>query len=271
MPKQKLARFKLGKSIEYPKKNTILEQMVYDRFEKLFEEWNAKKGSREGIHVSAIIKSDGSFCYRQIILMQHFPHAPLPLHGRTLRIFRHGWAIHEKWQELFRAAGIAIETETTHYHKETGASFTPDAIVRMFKRRMLIEIKSMNNEAYNAMRSVHADAQIQANMYMHLEGIREAVILVENKDTQEFKLWVIEYEPERIRKYRKRLRVIGEWLSFYEAERKLPNRHVLCATEDTPKARNCPVRSACFAGKYEREKMRTEYVKQRELASVATE
>lgn len=262
----KLAKFKVGKSVERPKLNTPLEQMVWDRFDKLFEEWNTAKGSREGIHVSSIIKSDTDFCLRQIVLMQFFPHAPLPLHGKTLRIFRHGWAVHEKWQSLFQLVGIAEETEQTHFHKETGAMFTPDAIITIFKKRFLIEIKSMNTESYNSMKSVHEDARIQANMYMYLEGIRQAIILVENKDNQEYKLWVIEYEPRRIRKYVKRLEDAGVWLDLYKRERKLPNRHIRCALEDTPKARNCPVKDACFAGKFDREKMRKEYASQRKAA-----
>lgn len=263
----RLAKFKLGKSVERPKLNSPLESMIQERFEKLFEEWNAAKGSREGIHVSSIIKSDGDFCLRQIVLMQHFEHAPLPIHGRVLRIFANGWSSHQKWQALFELAKIAEEVETTHYHKETGASFTPDAIIRLFGKRFLVEIKTMNAEAYNSMKSVHQDARIQANMYMHLEGIRLAIILVENKDNQDFKLWVIEYEPALIRKFIKRLDDIKAWLILYQEERKLPARHIRCPSEDTPKARSCPVRAACFAGKFERERMRKAYKRSRRLAA----
>jgi len=262
----KSARFTVGKDIPKPKVNTALEQMVQERFSRLFEEWNTAKGSREGIHVSSIIKSDGDFCLRQIVLMQHFKHQPIPMHGRTLQIFAHGWAVHQKWQNLFEIAGIAEEVETTHYHKETGASFTPDGIINIFKKRFLVEIKSMNKESYDSMRSVHEDARIQANMYMYLEGIRQSIILVENKDNQEFKLWVIEYEPARIRKYVKRLDEIGAWLKLYRAERKLPGRHIRCPLSDTPKARNCPVRDACFAGKFERERMRQEYARNKKAS-----
>lgn len=269
MPIKPVKTFKVGKSVPVPKMNSPLEQMVSDKFDELFQNWNKAKGSREGIHVSSIIVADTSFCIRQIVLMQHFAHAPLPLHGIVLRIFAQGWAIHQKWQELFKFAGIAEETELTHYHKDTGASFTPDAIVTMFKRRFLIEIKSMNAEAYNSMRSVHKDALVQANMYMHLEGIRQAIILVENKDNQEFKLWVVEYDRALIKKYIKRLDDIGAWLALYKAERKLPARHLRCPTEDTPKARSCSVRAACFAGKFAREAMRREHRQARRLLAAA--
>lgn len=258
----KLGNFKLGKHVEHPKINTVLEQMVYDRFERLFEEWNAKKGNRAGIHVSSIIGSDEGFCLRQIILMQFFRHAPLPLHGRTLRIFRHGWAVHEKWQQLFVDAGIAEEVETTHYHKETGASFTPDIIATIARRRFIIEIKSMNDASYRSMKSIHKSAKIQANMYMYLEGVKLAIVLVENKDTQEFRVWVIEYDESVVRKYVRRLAAIKENLAAYEADRTLPKRHVLCSMETTSKAKNCPVREACFAGKFERERMRKAYAKE---------
>jgi hypothetical protein len=266
-----LRKFKVGKDVPRTKINTALEQLVQDRFVRLFEEWNTAKGSREGIHVSSIIKSDTDFCLRQIVLMQFFPHQPIPMFGRTLQIFRHGWSIHEKWQSLFNLAGLAEETETTHYHSETGASFTPDAIITLFKKRFLVEIKSMNAASYDSMKSVHEDARIQATMYMHLEGIRYAIILVENKDTQEFKLWIIEYEFARIRKYVRRLENTGVWLKLYKAERKLPNRHIRCISIDTPKARNCPVRDACFAGKFEREEMRKKYATQRRQTAKATD
>lgn len=255
----KLGRFKPGVSYPIPKVNNIREQMVWDRFDKLYQEWNAAKGDREGIHVSSVIKSETEFCIRQMVLMQYHQQEPLPLHGRTLRIFAQGWAIHQKWQALFVAGGIAEEVETTHYHEGTGASYTPDAIIRIGKRCYIVEIKSMNAAAYNSMKSVHQDARIQANVYMYLTGIRQAIILVENKDDQEYKLWIIDYEPNVVRPFVKRFGMIQAYLSLYERENRLPKRHIRCPLEATPKAKSCPVRAACFAGKFDRQRLARAY------------
>jgi hypothetical protein len=228
-----------------------LEIAVYTKFEKLFQSWYDAQPDRTGIHVSSIIVSPERFCLRQIVLMQHFPHAKIRMHPPTIRIFLQGWVIHQKWQKLFSDVGIAVETETTHSHS-SGATFTPDAVIEILGKLFIVEIKSMNGDAYESMKSVHADAEIQANMYMHLTGIRQSIVLVENKNNQQFKLWVIQYNKALIRPYLKRLEDIKISLEEFKLNMKLPSRHIKCPTIYTSLAKRCPVSEFCFMGKYER-------------------
>lgn len=241
----------------------MLEQIVYRRFERMFELWNDSKPPRLGVHVSSLIKTAEQFCYRQMVLMQFFPHAKVKLHGKALRIFLQGNVMHDKWQYLFKLAKLAIEIENSRKDEVSEATFTPDAIIKIGNRRFIVEIKSMKGSLYDSMKSVHADAQIQANMYMHLTGERYAIVLVENKDTQDFKLWVIEYDPGLIKPFIVRMHRTKKFMDEYRKNRTLPSKHHKCFMPDTSKARNCPVVDACFAGKLEREKMRKQFEKEK--------
>lgn len=239
-----------------------LEIAIFSKFEKLYTDWYESQPPRTGLHVSSITVSDDRFCLRQLVLMQFFPHAEVRMYPPTIRIFYQGWVIHQKWQKLFEDAGIALETETGHSHS-SGATFTPDAVIKILGRKFIVEIKSMNTDAYDSMKSVHADAEIQANMYMHLTGIRQSIVLVENKNDQKFKLWVIEYNEKLISKYIKRLSAanIGV-VAFKESKGAiLPHRHIKCPHPVATKVKNCPVAEACFAGKFERKEMLNAYRK----------
>lgn len=226
---------------------------VYRQLQRLFERWHAKQPHREGIHVSGLIKTDKSYCARQQVLMHFFPHAKLPLWEGTLRIFRHGWAVHEKWQQLFALVGAAEEIETTHIHPKWLIRFTPDVLaINLGGMRCIVEIKGINHDAYESMQSVHKDGAMQAYMYMYLLEVPYAVVLVENKNNQDFKVWVLKRDDSKIEKYLNRLRVLRAYIRIYNGDGSLPRRHVMCPVRDTPTAKACPVREYCFMNREER-------------------
>ncbi len=247
-----------------PQSMTIEEAIIHTRLSELFEVWHKNQPERTGIHVSSLIASDAAFCFRQIVLMQFHKHQDINLHGRTLQIFLQGWVIHQKWQELFRTAGNTpgsfievLSIEESRVKK--GITYTPDIIAAIGTGKLgkpyIIEIKSMKGERYEALKGIHKDARVQANMYMWLEGIEQAIVLVENKDTQEFKLWVIKYDKPLVQKYINRAIKVRRMNEEYREKEVLPPQHVMCPSLAAAKASRCPVRDACFAGRNERRKM----------------
>lgn len=234
------------------------EEAINLKLLKLFDQWHAAQPARTGVHVSSLIASDSAFCMRQIILMQFFPHQDIPVYGRTLQIFLQGWVIHQKWQNLFRTVGKLCDIDTTHVEVsrlKRGITFTPDIVCKIGKHTYIVEIKSMGAQYYDAMRSVHADARIQAQMYMWLTGIDRAIVLVENKDNQAFKFWVIRADPSSIQKYINRAKRARTLIRLFREDfATLPNRHRLCPALAASKASRCPVGAVCFQGRLERQK-----------------
>lgn len=244
---------------------SLEERLIHEQFGKMYEEWHDAQPHRTGVHVSSLITGDNVYCERAIVLMQFFPHAKIKMFGRTLQIFLQGWVMHQKWQELFRSAGIKVGIEPLSIEEgrqRRGVTFTPDVIIAMGKaekrKKYIVEIKSMNSASFHAMRGVHKDALHQANMYMWLTGIERAIILVENKDTQEFKLWAIRYDETLIKKYIGRAKRSVQLIEEFKNTGRLPPRHTLCPMLLAAKPQRCAVSAACFAGKMERGQMLNE-------------
>lgn len=221
--------------------------LIQRKLDGLIDNWYNSRPERNGIHASSVVQTDTQFCLRQLVLEAFFPHAPLRLFEKMKRIFLHGEVIHRKWQKLFEDAGIAISIEETFTDPKTGLLFTPDVIAKLLGTRVIVEIKSMSAKTYNETHTPHALARRQSNLYMHYKGVKLSLIIVENKDNQDFKFWLLEYDPEGVMKYVRRLERIVKFREIFRESGKLPRRHTLCLDSASPKARNCPVREFCFS------------------------
>ncbi|HET8913945.1 MAG TPA: hypothetical protein VFN23_20900 [Ktedonobacteraceae bacterium] len=205
-----------------------------------------------------------------------------PWDWKKKAIFETGWDLHRRWQKLFLEQGNVVyspvppeyvlahsqhlklidgqwcapELDLTHYDEWRNLYFSPDAIINFGGQRYVVEIKGIKQEAYQYLtddleqacvccETVHK-AREQCNLYMHLLGLQRGVILVENKNTCDFRLWVIEYEFKRYQPYRDRIyRVKGATqLVKSQGLAMLPVR--CCQSAADSRAKRCPMRSACF-------------------------
>lgn len=205
-------------------------------------------------------------------------------------IFENGWRLHQRWQDLFHKCGNVVyspvtpewlerhskhfeiplklidnqwcapELDLTHYDEERNLYFSPDAILEFGGEKYIVEIKGIKQEAYleltddleqacNACETVHK-AREQANLYCQLLGLKRAILLIENKNTCDFKLWVIESDFERYRPYRDRIYAVKRDVAIAQkhgVNASFPVR--LCQSADDPRAKTCPMRNACFIQK----------------------
>lgn len=202
---------------------------------------------RKGLHASAIIDSENHFCLREQILSTLFKRnaaekQELPV--GLLRIFREGEAIHEKWQRMFRNAGIAVAIEDRGYAKSLDLYMTPDAILNINGNLYVCEIKSMNTFAFKHLTTTHPKGTKQAQFYMHFTGIPRAFVLCEDKNTQDIKVLACEYDPEVVRPYLKRLYDVIKYKRKFLSEGKMVKRK--CASLGCKRAQECPMSNACF-------------------------
>lgn len=200
-------------------------------------------------------------------------------------VFENGWEIHRKWQTMFRRFGNVVwspvsqeqaddipafslkmidghtcapELDLTHFDAERGIYFSPDAIIRFGGQQYIVEIKGIKQESYleltddleqacAACETVHK-AREQVNLYMHMLQLQRGIILVENKNTQDFRLWVVQYEQERAYPYIQRIYdVKGSTAIARMNGGELPLR--CCRTINDARAKSCPMRAVCFAQK----------------------
>ena len=159
----------------------------------------AETQERIGLHASALITGDKDFCVRQQVLSLMYRQ----LQGEQLpvglvRIFEQGNAIHEKWQRMFIRAGYskAGDLDVTQFNKKFRISFTPDIICQIpefYDGKMIGEIKSVNTYQFQKMVR-HPSAWKQLQWYMYLTGIHKGFVLSEDKNNQDFKLEVYDFD-----------------------------------------------------------------------------
>ena len=185
-----------------------------------FDAWNADKPMRTGFpHASNILAIESEYCLRKLVLMavypneaERLPQKPWDAHQNA--VFKNGWVLHEKYQKmLHRYSTVAYhhgqpELDLTHFDETRLVYFSPDVVQNHLGEYMPVEIKGYHDEHFQKLDELGApptDAWKQVNFYMHLMGLEHGLILVENKNTQDIKVWCVPYSREMVQPYIDRL------------------------------------------------------------------
>lgn len=211
----------------------------------------AESQERVGLHASAILVPDSSFCLRQQVLSLVYRQ----LQGEQIkiglmRIFEEGNAIHEKWQRLLIRGGYgkATDMDFTRYREDYMMSYTPDIICEIpeFNNgKMVGEIKSVNTFTYkNQVR--HKSAWKQCQWYMHLTGIHKGFVLSEDKNTQDFKLEVYDYDPELVEPWVDRAESIMAAYDRLVHDHRMAKRPEDAKTPNCKRCKVCAMKDACW-------------------------
>ena len=203
---------------------------------------------RYGLHTSAIIVGEDKFCYREQVLSLLYKQAQgekVPLN--LMRIFEEGNAIHEKWQRLFIRGGLckAEDCDFSKFYEQYEVGYTPDAIITVNGKKYVVEIKSVNTYQFMKMTS-HPTATKQVQMYMHFTGIHDGIILCEDKNTQQFKIFMAKYNPDVIAPYIERLEAVQYYKERVFEEGKMVKRCEQCTSKLCKRAIGCSMRDACW-------------------------
>ena len=206
---------------------------------------------RVGLHASALIAPPSKYCIRQQVLSLLYrqdqgEQVPIGL----MRIFEEGNAIHEKWQRLFIRAGYATakDCDFTRYNKEYQISYTPDVIVDVPGfGQMVVEIKSMNTFSFKKLSEKgHPTGKKQCFFYMHLTGIHKGIVLCEDKNTQDFRVFYYDYDAEVTIEPRERAEMIQYYKQLVIDEHRMVKRVNGCNSPYCKRAEECPLRDACY-------------------------
>lgn len=206
---------------------------------------------RVGLHASAMLVGDKDFCLRaQVLSLIYKQSQGEQVSVGLMRIFEQGNAIHEKWQRLFIRAGygLAKDMDYTRYCEEYMISFTPDIICKIpdfYDGLMVGEIKSVNTFQFQRM-TRHPSAWKQCQWYMHLTGIHKGFVLSEDKNTQDFKLEVYEYDPTLVAPFIERAESIMYYYDRVFSERKMVGRPKDAKAPDCKRCKECFMRDACW-------------------------
>ena len=221
------------------------------RFIKNVMTRGAESQERVGLHASALIKGEKDFCLRQQVLSLIYRQ----LQGEQIsvglkRIFEQGNAIHEKWQRMFIRAGYSTpdELDVTQFNKKYRISFTPDIICEIpefYNGKMIGEIKSVNTYQFQKM-TRHPSAWKQCQWYMFLTGIHKGFVLNEDKNTQDFKVEVYDYNPAVTAEFVDRAEQIKYYYNRVMREHKMVKRPKDAKSPECKRCVECALRNACW-------------------------
>lgn len=219
---------------------------------------------RVGLHASAMLVGDKEFCLRAQVLSLIYKQ----LQGQQtpvglMRIFEQGNAIHEKWQRLLIRAGYgkAKDMDRTRICNEYMLSYTPDIdchVPEFFEGRMIGEIKSVNTYQFQKM-TKHPSAWKQCQWYMHLcikkekekgtwngKDYTKGFVLSEDKNTQDFKIEVYDYDPTLIEPFAGRADSIVYNYGRVFDEHKMVKRPKDANSPTCKRCKECFMREACW-------------------------
>lgn len=245
----------------------MLEAILTSEFQSLFNQWGSNQPPRLGLRASSLLVPAEEWCVRQHVLSEISPVSERETEEHTWRtnaVFLHGWKLHEKWQGLFFNAQLAVqnmemegqlELDLTHHDHERGIYFSPDAILEYAGRKFVVEIKGINTKDFQLVKDATLEEAMklnksirgavpQANLYCHLAEIKQAIILAEDKNTQEFRLWLLDYQQPLAWPYTERAEQVKGALIVNRAKGLVPDR--ICQTITDSRAKRCPMRKVCF-------------------------
>ena len=206
---------------------------------------------RVGLHASALIAPPSKYCIRQQVLsLLYRQDQGEQVQAGLMRIFEEGNAIHEKWQRLFIRVGYATakDCDFTRFCKEYQISYTPDVIVDIPEYgKFVVEIKSMNTFSFKKLNeNGHPTGKKQDFFYMYLTGIHQGIVLCEDKNTQDFRVFCYDYNDEMTIEARERAEMIQYYKQLVLEEHKMVKRVDGCNSPTCKRASECPMRDACY-------------------------
>lgn len=219
---------------------------------------------RVGLHASAMLVGEKEFCLRAQVLSLIYKQSqgeqvPVGL----MRIFKQGDAIHEKWQRMFIRGnyGSARDMDRTRMCNEYMLSYTPDLDVKIpefFEGRMIGEIKSVNTYQFQRM-TKHPSAWKQAQWYMHLcinklkklgkwngKDYTKGFVLSEDKNTQDFKIEVYDYDSSLVAPFVDRAESIMYYYNRVYEQHKMVPRPKDATSPECKRCKDCFMREACW-------------------------
>lgn len=212
----------------------------------------AESQKRVGLHASNMLVGPKEYCPRALVLSLLYEQ----LQGEEIspglkRIFEEGNAVHEKWQRMFIRAGWskAEQLDFTQYNEEYMMSFTPDiicSIPEMFDGELMVgEIKSVNTYQFQKMIK-HPSAWKQCQWYMHLTGLKKGFVLCDDKNTQDFKLEVYDYDSELVAPFIERAEEVMFHYDRVVSSGKMVKRPDDATAYDCKRCEKCNMKDACW-------------------------
>lgn len=144
--------------------------------------------------------TDVGRCPRSIFFkFKNVPRAEME--ARVLRMFDHGDSIHQLiMKPLLSTKDVHVVASEVNIPPQELVSGRSDAIISDGKTLYVLDIKSMNSMVFKNLEAPKEENVDQIQLYLHYFKISKGILLYVNKDNQELKEFLVEYNPALAKK-----------------------------------------------------------------------
>jgi len=136
--------------------------------------------------------TDAGKCPRAVFFkFKEVPRAQMD--ARILRIFEHGEYLHRNIFNILYRLRIGVTTEIPIPAQEI-ISGRADAILCVDNQNYVLDIKSINSMMFKKLTTPKEENVYQIQLYMHYFKINKAILLYIDKDQQEIKEFIVQYD-----------------------------------------------------------------------------
>ena len=137
--------------------------------------------------------TDAGKCPRSIFFK--FKNAPREkMDARILRIYEKGEYLHRNIFNILYRLKLGITTEVQIPAQEI-ISGRADAILSLNNENYVLDIKSMNSMVFRNLSEPKEENVYQLQLYLHYFNIKKGILLYIDKDQQNIKEFLVEYNP----------------------------------------------------------------------------
>jgi len=167
--------------------------------------------------------TDAGKCPRAIFFK--FKKAPKKeMQANILRMFDHGDYIHQLiMKALFSSSDIHVVGSEIDISCQEIISGRADAIVSDGKDNYVLDIKSMNSMVFRTLEESKPENLNQIQLYMHYFKIPKGILLYVNKDTQDLKEFIIDYDSLHVERLLKNLEDLKNKIDFNTVPCRIPS------------------------------------------------
>ncbi len=119
----------------------------------------------------------------------------LPPSSKTAQIFHNGSFMHMRWQMAGLSAGWLAKAEVPVPVNDLNIAGTMDGIAH---EGSIVELKSINTNGFGRVAAFgpQKNHRIQVGTYMYLSGVDKGCIVYEDKNTQEYREYIVEMDKD---------------------------------------------------------------------------
>lgn len=142
--------------------------------------------------------TDAGRCPRSIFFK--FKNVPREvIEANVLRMFDHGDHIHQMiMKPLLSIRDIHVVASEINIPPQELVSGRADAIISSGKELFVLDIKSMNSMIFKSLIEPKRENIDQILLYLHYFKVPQGILLYVNKDNQQLKEFVVEYDKTRV-------------------------------------------------------------------------